>query len=178
MSGAVTQRGTLSASEAQPRWYVIQCKPRQESRALENLERQSFCCYLPTLKVEKLRHGCKIGVAEPLFPGYLFIQLDGIKDNWHSIRSTRGVIQIVRFNEYPVPVRDEMIETIRQRLASSTPRVPYLQPGERVRVTEGSFSNLEAIFVADDGNERVVLLMNILQREQRLSFPVASVRKC
>lgn len=158
-------------------WYVIQCKPRQESRAFENLERQGFPCYLPVLKAEKLWHGCKREVQEPLFPGYLFIKLDGISDNWHPIRSTRGVIRIVRFNEYPVPLRDEIFEVIRERVASNQLRIPYLKPGERVRITEGCFSDVEAIFVANDGDERVVLLMNILHREQMLRFPVATVRK-
>ena len=159
------------------RWYVIQCRPHQERRALENLRRQGFTCYLPTIGIEKLRHGCKRETQEPLFPGYLFISLNEVSDNWHPVRSTRGVMQIVRFDEYPVPLRDEIIEAIRGRLASSQPRIPYLQPGERVRIAKGPFSDIEAIFIANDGTERVVLLMNILQREQTLSFPVASVRK-
>jgi len=32
-------------------------------------------------------------------------------------------------------------------------------------------------FVANDGNERVVLLLNILANDQQLSFPLQSVRK-
>ena len=157
------------------RWYVVHCKPREERRALENLERQGFSCYLPTLTVEKLSHGCKRDVLEPLFPSYLFINLDELSDNWRPIRSTRGVIRLVRFHEYPVPVPDEIIQNIRQHLASSKPR-PYLQRGERVRITAGAFCDVEAIFVVNDGPERVVLLMNILQREHTLTFPVSDVR--
>jgi transcriptional antiterminator RfaH len=159
------------------RWYVIQCKPREERRALENLERQGFSCYLPVLTGEKFRQGAKCDVLEPLFPAYLFIHLNELSDNWHPIRSTRGVLQLVRVREYPVPVRDEVVECIRQRLASSESRRCYLEPGDRVRITDGPFSDIEAIFVAKDGHERVALLLNVLQREQRLSFPVASIRK-
>jgi transcriptional antiterminator RfaH len=160
-----------------PQWYVVQCKPREERRALENLERQRFCCYLPMLAVEKLRHGSVRAVPEPLFPGYLFINLDELTDNWLPIRSTRGVIQLVRFREYPVPVAEAMIEGIRERLTSDTPRIPYLKPGERVRITQGPFSDVEAIFIANDGLERVVLLMNILNRDQHMSFPATTVRR-
>ncbi len=160
-----------------PQWYVVQCKPREDARALEHLERQGFTCFLPMLAIEKLRHRRQVQVDEPLFPGYLFISLDKIHDNWHSIRSTRGVVQIVRFNQDPLPVRDEIIEAIRDRLASDQPRVPLLQPGERVLITEGCFTDVEAIFVANDGNQRVMLLMSILHREQTLSFPVAGIRK-
>jgi transcriptional antiterminator RfaH len=160
-----------------PRWYVIQCEPREERRALANLERQGFSCYLPMITVEKSKHGCKRDIPEPLFPGYLFIDLNELSDNWHPIRSTRGVIQLVRFQEYPVAVRVEIIESIRQRLTSAEPRIPYLKTGERVRITDGPFADAEAIFIANDGHERVALLLNILQREHRLSFPIGSVRK-
>jgi transcriptional antiterminator RfaH len=157
-------------------WYVIHCKPRQERRALENLERQSFFCYLPMLAVEKLRHGSVRAAPEPLFPGYLFISLNELTDNWHPIRSTRGVVQLVRFRGDPAAVPNELIESIRFRLANHESRVPFLEPGEPVRITHGPFSKVEAIFIANDGQERVVLLLNILNQEQRLSFPAKTVR--
>src|SRR5262245_58816875 len=95
------------------RWYLVHCKPREDQRAVENLERQHFECYRPLRAFERLRDGRKYLAAEALFPGYLFIRLDHRNDNWHVIRSTRGVHQIVRFNEYPLPVRDEIIAEIR-----------------------------------------------------------------
>jgi transcriptional antiterminator RfaH len=116
-------------------------------------------------------------VHEALFPRYLLIQLDELGENWAPIRSTRGVLHLVRFHDYPVPVGGEIIARIRERLAAERPSVSYLTPGERVCITEGAFAYLEAIFLAQDGEERVVLLMNILQQEQTLSFPMASVRK-
>lgn len=85
--------------------------------------------------------------------------------------------QIVRFNEYPVPVRDQIIDAIRRRLADNRIRMSYPRPGERVVITEGCFADLEAIFMASDGDERVTLLMTALHREQTLSFPAASVRE-
>jgi transcriptional antiterminator RfaH len=75
-------------------------------------------------------------------------------------------------------VRNEIIDGIRERLSRAPRRIPYLQPGERVRITDGCFSNLEALFVANDGAERVVLLMNILHSEHKVSLPVRAVRKC
>lgn len=169
------QRAIDSASDS--RWYVIQCKPRQDARALENLVRQGFECYLPTLSAARLRNGRKIAAAEPLFPGYLFIHLDVSGENWAPIRSTRGVSQMVRVRDQPLPVGNEIVDLIRQRLATQQPQ-PCLKYGERVLITDGCFSQLEAIFVAPDGEHRVTLLLNILQQEQRLSFPLASVRKC
>src|SRR3981081_4385830 len=126
-------------------WYLIQCRPRQDERALQHLERQAFECYLPVRPVERWRNGRKCKVPAPLFPRYLFIRLDSVNDNWYPILSTRGVNRIVRFNERPLPVRDDIIEGIRARLADRVEE-PYLKPGERVQIMEGAFSQLEAIF--------------------------------
>lgn len=151
----------MAAPSSSPRWYLIQTKPRQEARAEENLRRQAFDCYSP-------RKGGK--TEEPLFPGYLFIRLDRQLDNWYPIRSTRGVARVVSFGGEPTPVRDELIEQLRQRLAAPAQK-PQFQPGERVQLRGGSFNELEAIFVCIDGEERSVILLNLLQREQKVRVP-------
>ena len=159
-------------------WYLIQCKPREDERAVENLERQGFECYHAVR--EAIKHypsGRKYTTAEPLFPGYLFIRLDRVRDDWHSVHSTRGVNRIVRFKDYLPVVADGLIEGIRARLSGPERQELLLRPGERVRIVEGAFAHLEAIFIANDGNQRVILLLNILQRDQQLSFPLQSVRK-
>ena len=167
----------MPASTTRPSWYLIHCKPREDERARQHLERQDYCCYLPTFTAERVRGGRKAEVQEPLFPRYLFIHLDEFNDNWYPIRSTRGVRAIVSCNGQPIPVRNQVVDGIRVRLAARAHRERYLKPGERVEITEGPFARLEAIFIASDGEERVMLLLNILQQDQHLSFPVGSVRK-
>lgn len=159
-----------------PRWYLIQTKPRQEARAEENLRRQSFDCYRP----QKQRGPSDGKAEEPLFPGYLFIRLDRQLDNWYPIRSTRGVARVVSFGGEPTPVRDELIEQLRQRLAASASaaKKPSFQPGERVQLHGGSFNELEAIFVSADGDERSVILLNLLQREQKVRVPTRYLSGC
>jgi transcriptional antiterminator RfaH len=158
------------------RWYLIQCRPQQEERALEHLKRQRYQCYAPLRTVERVRDGRRQAASEPTFPGYLFIHLNRVNDNWRPIRSTRGVNRIVSFNGEPPPVANEIIEGIRARL-NAAPVTPRFQPGERVCITEGGFAALEAIFVATKGEERIILLLEILQSEQRISFPASSVKK-
>src|SRR5213080_563819 len=120
-----SDRSRQPGFESVPRWYVVQCRARQEERALDHLERQGFECYRPLYEREGIRRGRKILAQTALFPGYLFIRLDRIHDNWLPICSTRGVIQIVRFNEYPLPVADGIIESIRRRIESAPLREPY-----------------------------------------------------
>jgi transcriptional antiterminator RfaH len=157
------------------RWYLIQTKPRQEARAEEHLQRQLFECYRP-LKTGEKKRGARATSEEELFPGYLFIRMDQTHDNWYPIRSTRGVARIVTFGGLPVPVQDVLIDQIRQRLLAPPPKVQFRQ-GEAVRITAEGFNDVEAIFLAADGDERAVILLNLLQREQKVTLPVTSLSR-
>ncbi|MND95058.1 transcriptional activator RfaH [compost metagenome] len=54
---------------------------------------------------------------------------------------------------------------------------PELVSGEPVRINEGPFAELQAIYLGMDGDERVIVLLNFLQRQQQLSLPVSGVSK-
>jgi transcriptional antiterminator RfaH len=113
-------------------------------------------------------------VDEALFPGYLFLRMD-LSHSWYPIRSTRGVSRIVSFGSLPCPVPDALIEQIQQRLRVPVPASPFVQ-GERVLVKTGN-SDLQAIFLSNDGEERAVILLNLMQRQQRVTLPRSSLMR-
>ncbi|MFR0692204.1 transcription/translation regulatory transformer protein RfaH [Enterobacterales bacterium AE_CKDN230030158-1A_HGKHYDSX7] len=158
----------VSVQAGQYRWYLIQTKPHQELRAVENLARQGFSCYHPVVG--------QAGRSQPLFPGYLFIRLDQQHDNWFPIRSTRGVARIVSFGPQPLAVADELVEGIRQRLAAAPQRpASGFHEGQVVRVKCAGDCEVEAIFLCDDGTQRGLILLNLLQREQRIRVPLSQL---
>ena len=156
-------------------WYLAQCKARQDARAEANLQNQGFACFRPTYKRERNLRGQTLIVEESLFPGYLFVQLSA-EDNWAPLRSTRGITRIVGFGGQPLAINEGLIEQLQQR-SELLIRQDTLVPGEVVRIWEGPFSELEAVFLAMDGAERVVLLLNFLQREQKVFVPLSSICK-
>lgn len=153
-------------------WYLIQCKPRQDMRALEHLERQGYQCLLPTHDVERLQKGKLQQLTEPLFPGYLFIHLDRVDDNWMPIRSTRGVNQIVSFGGRPTPVPDVVLGKLATRQGVVA---PVLSAGDRVVINEPGLQALEAIFLEPDGEGRVLLLLHLLQRDLTVKVPLSRI---
>lgn len=155
-------------------WYVIQCKARESFRAAENLENQGYTVYHPSLEVEKKRQGKLVRVLEPLFPYYLFIHLNDVTDNWRPLRSTRGVLKLVSFGQQPLQVSDELVAALKERLAPQPQ--DYLKPGDAVLIEEGPFQGLNAIFQKKKGEERVILLLELLHKQQRLEVPVSAIR--
>jgi transcriptional antiterminator RfaH len=149
-------------------WYVIYTKRDQEKRALENLERQGFSCYLPRLRLQKLKRGAVAQVEEPLFPRYLFVQLDPEK-GWGTLRSTRGVTRLVSFGADPAPVPPLLIERLRQEERTAS-ILPMFREGDGVRITSGSFSGVKGIFLMQDGDTRALVLIQLLQQPAKLQI--------
>jgi transcriptional antiterminator RfaH len=157
-------------------WYLIHSKPRQEKVALENLERQGYPCYLPVLRLEKLRRGAVVVLDEPLFSRYLFVQLDTDSSarSWTPIHSTRGVSRLVRFGVEPARVDDALVAYLRQQQAQEVKRL--FEPGQRVQVIEGAFAGVEGVFQIDDGQARAMVLIELLSRQVRLPVAAAQLR--
>jgi transcriptional antiterminator RfaH len=44
-------------------------------------------------------------------------------------------------------------------------------------VTQGPFAGVEAIFEMADGEQRVMVLLNILSKQVRMSIPPAGIKK-
>jgi transcriptional antiterminator RfaH len=161
-------------------WYLVHTKPRQEKCALDNLHRQGYQCYLPTIPSERLRQGLLTVSDEPLFPRYLFIRL-GLGDSaksWAPIRSTKGVSRLVSFGNAPARVDDGLIELLRAQEANvQTMPENLFKPGERVRLTAGPFAGIEGIYQMTNGERRVMVLIEILSRPVSMHVAPASLRK-
>lgn len=146
-------------------WYAIQHKPAQGDRALENLQNQDARCFYPKVMVERIRAGKRTTRLEPLFPGYLFINIDPSDPLWGKLRSTRGVLRVVSFGGKPVPVPDEVIDYIYDGL-TAVEEQGGLKKGEKVQIQDGPFRGVEGIFQAYDGEERAIVLISFMQKQQ------------
>lgn len=162
-------------------WYVVQTKPRQEQRALLNLERQGFPCYLPTRAKKKLKNKISSVEYEPLFTNYLFIQLDlsTTAKSWTPVKSTLGVSRLVGFGTQPLSVDPQLIEIIQSYetdLSNQNPE-PLFSTGQKVTVTDGPFKGIEAVFQLEDGDARSIVLIDILGKQTRLQVATSSLCK-
>ena len=161
-------------------WYVIHTKPRQEQRALLNLEQQGYECYLPLLATEKLRQGAINLIEEPLFPRYLFIRLDASQSgqSWGPIRSTLGVSRLVTFGTDPAKVDADLISALRTQnsFANQIPKRMF-NTHDQVQIISGPFAGLEAVYQMQDGESRAMVLIQFLSKPIRLAVSPANLLK-
>ena len=155
-------------------WYLIYTKPRQEAVAEENLKRQDFRVWLPRLQVSRRRRGRWVEAIEPLFPRYLFIRLEAGGDNFSPIRSTRGVSSMVRVGIEPAQVPDPVVAALQLATDPASglliPDAPALARGDEVEVLAGPFEGLRGVFQLQSGDERVVILLDVLGQANRVKL--------
>ncbi len=154
-------------------WYLVYTKPKMENTAIRNLERQGYSTYLPVVNCIRRRAGRKLTGIEPMFPRYLFINLETGVDDWGPIRSTLGVSGMVRFGSQTARVPESLIRVLQDRAnESGVIDIPTeeLKSGQKVTIRGGAMEGLTAVFQARSGKDRVLLLLDIAGTTARISL--------
>lgn len=156
-------------------WLVVMTKPRMEADAVWNLNNQGFAAYSPRWIESKRCAGGWQRVESAMFPRYAFVRATRPEQDMTPIRSTLGVMTLVKFGLQPACVADSLIQGIRaleaRRACSST--APF-KKGDRVQVLEGPFAGVSAeVFAVAD--QRVVVLMDLIHQQQKLTFEAAEL---
>ncbi len=156
----------------QAQWFVIQSKPRQELKACQELQKQGYKVFLPTIQIEKVVGRKRIQKEQPLFSRYMFIQLNQIDSDWGPLRSTRGVSGMVRFGSTTPSLSADQLNTFRTWV-SHLPNKDCFVPGQLVQMITGPFKGLYGIFEklikATDGEERAIIFLEILGKTQKIT---------
>jgi transcriptional antiterminator RfaH len=148
------------------RWYALHCKPNSEYQVVAILQQRGIESYLPEIEV---LGASRIQRKKPLFPCYLFCQVDLKRVGLSKIQWIPGLRRIVTFGGQPVPVPADVIDLVRYKLdETQANRDPLEQKhrfksGDLVRIKQGPFQDMIAIFDRPTSpSERVQVLLGIL----------------
>jgi transcriptional antiterminator RfaH len=160
-------------------WYVIYTHAKSEMKAANHLMRQGFDAYLPIYRKQR-RHARRVEqVLAPLFPRYIFVNLDISRVPWRAINSTVGVINIVSRAGRPAPMIDGIIEDIRAREYEDglihLNTFQKFKKGDPIQISAGAMYDKIGIFDCADDSERVVVLLNLLGREVKVRLPAEAI---
>jgi transcriptional antiterminator RfaH len=162
------------------RWYVVRTKPRKEALAQQNLLQQDYEVYLPLVLEARKRRQNVIKLVAPLFPGYVFIDIDTASQSTDPIRSTLGVIGMLRFGDRMPAVPDAVIADLKRNTDPETGliRAPQacFEAGDKILVTTGAFAGFEGIYQAPTGADRARILLEFLGSQRIATLSNADIR--
>jgi transcription antitermination factor NusG len=140
-------------------WYAAYTRCHHERVVNKILSEKGIGTFLPTIMVPSRRKDRKILIKRPLFPNYLFVELNEIRDTWMKTFRTPGLVHICG-NGRPMPVPDEDIESIRIFINSDRNLypLPYLHVGSRVQVIAGPLTGAIGILTKEDHKRRRLVI--------------------
>ena len=161
------------------RWYVVHTQPRYEDTAARHLGNQNFGVYCPKY-MKRRSHARRVDwVASPLFPRYLFVQMDVEQAQWRAIHSTVGVSYLVCQGDAPVAIPDNLVAEIREREDESgrvvVGKLVSFKNGDQVRLLSGPMADQVGLFDCASDEERVFILLDLLGRQVRVRMPIGAV---
>lgn len=158
-------------------WGVINTHPHKEDFAIENLQQQEFVVYCPMMR-KRIRHARRThDVLRPLFPSYIFVQLDPSIQNWRSILSTRCVRTLITAGERLSFLPDHFIDSLKSREVDGAivrPEEPY-RIGQQVQMSGGPFDGFIATIVDMNEKDRLVVLMDLLKQTVKVKVDVNNI---
>ncbi len=155
-------------------WYAVQVKRYNERRGEQQLTLRGISVLLPFIEAVRRYRTRRVALLEPLFPGYLFAQMesmDAAPERWQALRWAPGVKRVLGTSDVPTPVGDDVIAAIRDRtreLGFVRPVLGHV-PGSRVRIRGGPMAGIEAVFDRQMSRAgRVRVLLELLGQEARV----------
>ncbi len=153
-------------------WYLIQFNRNAQHIAERNLNQQGFKTFLP-LQEFTGKHGSKFSTTlKPLFPGYMFVQIEPDGAPWRKIKSTLGVSRLICQDGMPKMVPHGVVSGLISRCDGSGKLLPptAIQCGDAVEVQSGALANFIATVESIDSNRRVWLLMDLMGQITRVQL--------
>ena len=100
----------------------------------------------------------------PLFPGYLFCRLEA--EQRFPVLTIPGVVHVVEIGKVPVPIDDAEMDAIQNAIKADLKIEPwpFLEAGERVRLSSGPLGGREGFLVNSPERHRVVVSLAALER--------------
>jgi len=164
-----------------PRWYALWTRSQCEPKVEDALRRKGFDVFLPTVRVPSRRRDRRLLLAQPLFPGYLFLRFASSRDAYIRVAGTDGVVRLLgeRWDALE-EVPETQVAAIRRIVASGaalTP-LPWVRVGDRVRIADGPLAGLEGL-VAERraGRATFVVSVDLLRRSVGVEVDAAALER-
>ncbi|MDA2918688.1 UpxY family transcription antiterminator [Desulfobacterota bacterium AH_259_B03_O07] len=131
--------------------------------------------FLPLRDVISQWKDRKKHVELPLFPGYLFVNIE-LNDRL-SVLNTHGVVRILGNNGDPIPVPTEEMDSIRKILQTRVEfnPFPYFTEGKEVVIIRGPLEGVSGRILQVRGIYRLILSVDLIKRSVSVEVDIRDI---
>ena len=143
-------------------WFVAHTKPRREKKLVDYCQRQCLAATLPCYKSAHKYRGKTIVFEKPLFPGYVFLQLEpGQKDSVRQNDHVANLLDVFDQETFCHQLKDILLaleSNLDVRLA------PSIGEGMRVKIRSGPLQGIEGLVEQRYGMNTVLLRLDFINQ--------------
>jgi transcription antitermination factor NusG len=141
-------------------WYVAHTRPRCEKKLVDYCRREGFPTTLPTYRSVKRYRGKTVVFHKPLFPGYLFLQID--KAQRQKVYQSDYVANLLEVFDQATFVRqlEDILKALETELEIRL--APQIGEGHAVRIKAGPLRGLEGWVEQRYGPTTVLLRLDFI----------------
>jgi transcription antitermination factor NusG len=166
MSPAVTDLISTRAQVQPSQWFAVHTRSRHEKKIHAALKNEGLRTFLPLVSKVSKWTDRRVTVQLPLFPCYVFVNLSAAPAERLQVLQTWGVLSFVGIQGRGIPIPDSQIEELQKVADNNVPVDPcaYLKVGQRVRVRGGCLDGIEGILAEKDGERKVVISVDAIEK--------------
>ncbi|NBB98676.1 MAG: transcription termination/antitermination protein NusG [Alphaproteobacteria bacterium] len=136
---------------------------------------------VPTEEVIEVRRGKKVTTERRFMPGYVLVRMEMTPKGYHLINSINRVTGFLGTQGKPMPMRDEEVNAILNRVQETedAPRtLVQFEVGEQVKVNDGPFEGFSGtVEEVDADNNRLKVMVSIFGRATPVDLEFMQVSK-
>lgn len=153
-----------TAADEQRGWWALYTKHQHEKTVADMLVHKGAEVFLPLYETVRHWKDRNVKISVPLFPSYLFVREN--PGQHLAIVSTPGIHMIVTHGAKFAIISQLEIHNLKR--AVEGPRkvepFPFVNVGERVRITRGSLEGVEGILLRQKNLCRIIISVDMLGR--------------
>ncbi len=178
------------------KWFVVQCVGVSDKQVIQGIERYEAETYTPRTIVMKpvprrrmsrqqrlSGHTIEVPTEAPLFPRYVFVQVDTSMPGWGHVFTSPGVGGLVCNEGRPVFMSEQQMAYIRSLenngvIPGDITLLELFNVGDELKITDGPFRDFDAVVekafeapIKDlDPNARIKVAINMFGQVTRLEL--------
>ena len=155
------------------RWFVAHTKPRREKKLVEHCRRHCLAATLPCYSSAHKYRGKTVVFQKPLFPGYVFLQLEpGQEPSVHQSDHVANLLDVFDQETFQRQLQDILLALdakVGVRLA------PAIGAGMRVRIKAGPLQGIEGWVEQRYGMTTVLLRLDFINQAAAVKIDADSL---
>lgn len=163
-------------------WHVVFVKSHHEKKVDARFKQLNIDSFLPMISAIRQWSDRKKKVTVPLFPGYIFVNINSSKD-YSKALSVNGVLNFLYQDSKFAQVKDYEMDNIQRILrldtATDIETTSFTgKIGDHVKITQGPLEGMVCQIINAKNKKKILVSIQSIQQAIRASVPTAYLALC